>query len=66
MVLGIICGTEDWDVPRKKLKTKRPKSKLIAAHGMTEGEKRRLVKETGPVTKEVLAGNCDRGAHSEG
>ena len=32
---------------------KRPKSKAGAAHGMTEGEKRRLSKETGPVTKEV-------------
>ena len=39
----------------KKLKSKKSKSKLGAAHGMTEGEKRRLIKETGLVTKEVPA-----------
>ena len=55
MFLGIIRGTEDWNVRPKKLKTKRPKSKLVAAHGMTEGEKRRFMKETSPMTKEIPA-----------
>ena len=55
MFLGIIRGTDDWDVRPKKLNSKKSKSKLGAAHGMTEGEKRRLMKETGPVTKEVPA-----------
>ena len=55
MYLGIIRGTDDWSVPPQKLKTKKSKSKLGAAHGMTEGEKRRLMKETGPVTKETPA-----------
>ena len=55
MFLGIIRGTEDWDVHPKKLKSKKSKSKLDAVHGMTEGEKQRLMKETGPVTKEVPA-----------
>ena len=55
MYLGIICGTDDWSVPPKKLKTKKSKSKLGAAHGMIEGEKRRLMKETGSVTKEIPA-----------
>ena len=39
----------------KKLKSKKSKSKLGTAHGMTEGEKRHLMKETSPVTKEVPA-----------
>ena len=55
MYLGIIRGTDDWSVPPKKLKTKTSKSKLAVAHGMTEGEKQRLMKETGPVTKEIQA-----------
>ena len=55
MYLGIIHGTDCWSVPPKKLKTKKFKSKLGAAHGMTEGEKRRLMKETSPVTKEIPA-----------
>ena len=55
MYLGIIRGTDDWSVPPQKLKTKKSKSKLGAAHGMTKSEKRRLMKETGPVTKEVPA-----------
>ena len=55
MYLGIIRGTDDWSVPPQKLKAKKSKSKLGTAHGMTEGEKRRLMKETGPVTKEVSA-----------
>ena len=55
MYLGIIRGTDDWSVPAQKLKTKKSKSKLGVAHGMTEGEKRRLMKETGPVTKQIPA-----------
>ena len=55
MYLEIFCGIDDWIVPPKKLKTKKSKSKLGAAHGMTEGEKRRLIKEIGPVTKEIPA-----------
>ena len=50
MFLAFIRGTEDWTMPLKKRKTKT-KSKLGAVHGMTEGEKRRLAKETSPVTK---------------
>ena len=34
---------------------KRSRPKLATMHGMTEGEKRRLMKETGPVTTEILA-----------
>ena len=55
MYLGIIRDTYDWSVPPQKLKTKKSKSKLGAAHGMTEGEKWHLIKETGPVTKEIPA-----------
>ena len=55
LYLGIIRGTDDWSVPPKKLKTKKSKSKLGAAHGMTEGEKWRLMKEAGSVTKEIPA-----------
>ena len=55
MYLGINRGTNDWSVSPKKLKTKKSKPKLGAAHGMTEGEKRRLMKEIGPVTKEIPA-----------
>ena len=39
----------------KKLKMRKSKSKLGAAQGMTEGEKRRLSKEIVPMTKEILA-----------
>ena len=53
MFLGIIHSIEDWIVPPKKLKMK--KSKLGPAHGMTEGEKQHLSKETGPVTKKIPA-----------
>ena len=38
----------EYQIPAKKPKTKS-KSKAGAAHGMTEGEKRRLSKETSPV-----------------
>ena len=55
MYLGIIRGTDDWSVSPKKLKTKKSKSKLCAAHGMTEGEKQGLMKKTGPMTKEIPA-----------
>ena len=47
MFLGMIRATE-FQIPTKKTKTKS-KSRAGAAHGMTEGEKRRLSKETGPV-----------------
>ena len=49
MFLAFVRGTVDWTIQLKKTKTK---AKAGAAHGMTEGEKRRLAKETGPVTKE--------------
>ena len=59
MYLGIICGINDFDMQLKetktKTKTKRSRPKLATMHGMTEGEKRRLMKETGPVTTEVPA-----------
>ena len=42
-------------MPPKNLKTKKSKSKLGAAHGMTEGKKRHLSKEIGPMTKEIPA-----------
>ena len=34
-------------------KKKRPRSKAGAARGMTEGEKRKLSKETGPITQDI-------------
>ena len=47
MYLGIICGIDDFDMQLKqmkpKTKTKRSRPKLATAHGMTEGEKRRLM-----------------------
>ena len=59
MYLGIICGIDDFSMQLKqmksKTKTKRSRPKLATAHGMTEGEKRRPMKETGPVTTEILA-----------
>ena len=54
MFLSIIYSTKDCSVHPKKLKTKS-KSKVGAVHGMTEGEKRRISKEMGPITKEILA-----------
>ena len=44
---------DDWDVRPKTLKTKKSKSKLDATHRMTEGEKQRLSKEIGSVTKDI-------------
>ena len=59
MYLGIIRGIDDFSMQLKqtkpKTKTKRSRPKLASTHGMTEGEKRRLMKETGPVTIEILA-----------
>ena len=59
MYLGIICGIDDFDMQLKqmkpKTKTKRSRPKLATTHGMTKGEKRRLMKETGPVTIEIPA-----------
>ena len=55
MFLGIICGTYDWDVHPKMLKTKKSISKLGVAHGMIESKKWHLSKEIGPMTKEVPA-----------
>ena len=51
MFLAFVRGTADFTVQLKKKKSKT-KSKAGAAHGVTEGEKRRLSKETGPVTSE--------------
>ena len=57
MYLGIIRGIDDFSMQLKqtKTKTKRSRPRLATAHGMTEGEKRRLMKETGPVTTEIPA-----------
>ena len=59
MYLGIIRSIDDFDMQLKqtktKTKTKRSRPKLATAHGMTEGEKRRLMKEIGPVTTEIPA-----------
>ena len=55
MYLGIIRGIDDFNMQLKqmksKTKTKRSRPKLATVHGMTEGEKRHLMKETGPVIK---------------
>ena len=57
MYLGIIRGIDDFSMQLKqtKTKTKRSRPKLASMHGMTEGEKRRLMKETGLVTTEIPA-----------
>ena len=57
MYLGIIRGIDDFSMQLKqtKTKTKRSRPKLAMTHGMTEGEKRRLMKETGPVTTKIPA-----------
>ena len=57
MYLGIIRGIDDFSMQLKKTKTKtkRSRPKLATIHGMTEGEKWRLMKETGPVTTEIPA-----------
>ena len=47
MFLGMIRATET-QIHAKKVKSKS-KTRAGAAHGMTEGEKRRLSKETSPV-----------------
>ena len=45
-----LCVLKATEHPEQK---KRPKSKAGAARGMTEGEKRKISKETGPVKEEV-------------
>ena len=60
MFLGIIRNTEDWSVRPKKVKTKS-KSKVGAVHGITEGEKRCISKERGPITKEITGGGSHAG-----
>ena len=52
MFLGIIRAAVDQNVPPKKIKTKS-KARVGEVHGVTEGEKRRIAKEAGPVTKDV-------------
>ena len=51
MFLGMIRATE-FQMPAKKMKS-NSKSKAGATHGMTEGEKRRLSKETGPIKMDL-------------
>ena len=51
MFLGMIRATESQK-PEKKSKSKS-KSRAGAMHGMAEGEKRRLSKETGPVKEDL-------------
>jgi hypothetical protein len=46
-----LCVLKATDFPEHG--RKRPRSKAGAAKGMTEGERRRMSKETGPVTEEV-------------
>ena len=55
MYLGIIRGIDDFSMQLKqpKPKTKRSRPKLATTHGMTEGEKRRLMKETGLLTTKI-------------
>ena len=48
MYLCVLKATE-FPIEKKK----RPRSKVGATRGMTEGEKRKLSKETGPVTQDV-------------
>lgn len=55
MFLGIIHGIDAWTVRPKKLKSKKSKSKLCMAHGMTEGEKWHFSKEASLMTKEIPA-----------
>ena len=47
-----LCVLRATELPVEK-KRKRPRSKAGAAHGMTEGEKRRILKEIGLVTQDV-------------
>ena len=51
MFLGMIRAV-DTQIPMKKIKTKS-KSRAGAMQGMTEGEKRRKSKETGPTKADV-------------
>ena len=51
MFLGMIRAIESQK-PEKKSKSKS-KSRAGATHGMTEGKKRRLLKETGPVKEDL-------------
>ena len=55
MYLGIIHGIDGFSMQLKQTKTKmkRSRPKLATTHGMTKGEKRRLMKETGLVTTEI-------------
>jgi len=46
-----LCVLRATELPVQK--RKRPKAKVGAAHGMTEGKKRRISKETSPVTQDV-------------
>ena len=46
-----LCVLRATELPMEK--RKRPRSKAGAARGMTEGEKWKLSKETGPVTQHV-------------
>ena len=60
MYLGIIRGIDDFDMQLKQTKVKNKDQTIKtqagnSMHGMTEGEKRRLMKETGPVTTEIPA-----------
>ena len=52
MFLGMIRATESQK-PEKKSKSKS-KSRAGATHGMTEGKKHRLSKETGPIKVDLL------------
>ena len=47
-----LCVLRATDYP-DKCRRKRGSPKLVQPEGMTEGEKRRISKETGPVTKEI-------------
>ena len=52
MFLGMIRATK-FQMPAKKTKSKS-KSRAETAHGMTEGKKHRLSKETGPIKVDLL------------
>ena len=48
--LAVIRPTDFEDVPQKRMKTKtKVKTWAGTAHGLTEGEKRRMLKESGPI-----------------
>ena len=46
-----LCVLRATEFPHEK--KKRPRSKVGATRGMTEGKKRKIAKETGPVTQDV-------------